>query len=161
MDESSLVSRPSSLVSPWGTLDFVPAVVTELAGPGLRIEAPLQVKIGERVMIMFKLSEESSQDSPRSNEEKSPQSNIERKGKMTPPKVVEDIGEIRHTEAAQGGFSTGVELTGLSDSDVNELIRATNAASVKSDADIESVAASGGEDNGQIPMDIGTEPALV
>lgn len=68
---------------------------------------------------------------------------------MTPLKIVEDIGEIRHTEAVQGGFSTGIELTGLSDSDVNELIRATNAASMKADADTQDVSVSDIEDDGQ------------
>ncbi len=46
-------------------------------------------------------------------------------------RIVEDIGEVRHTKAIQDGFSIAVELTGLSDSNVSELIRATNAASIR------------------------------
>jgi hypothetical protein len=46
-------------------------------------------------------------------------------------KIIEDIGEVRHIEPAQNGFSIAVELIGLSDSDVGELIRATNAAFLK------------------------------
>ena len=133
----------------WAALDFIPAVVTELAGPGLRIEAPLDVKIGERVLIIFKLNEENPQGSPASSNEHSPQSNTKSRDKVTPLKIVEDIGEIRHIEATQDGFSTGVELMGLNDSDVNELIRATNAASMKAKADTQDVPTSDTEDFGQ------------
>jgi hypothetical protein len=46
-------------------------------------------------------------------------------------RIVEDIGEVRHTGAIKDGFSIAVELTGLSDSNVSELIRAANAASIR------------------------------
>jgi len=46
-------------------------------------------------------------------------------------RIVEDIGEVRHTGAIDDGFSIAVELTGLSDSNVSELIRAANAASIR------------------------------
>jgi len=49
-------------------------------------------------------------------------------------KIIEDIGEVRHTQAVQNGLSIAVELMGLSDSDINELICATNTASMKSGA---------------------------
>jgi len=52
--------------------------------------------------------------------------------RTTPLKIIEDIGEVRRTKAIQDGFSIAVELTGLSDSNVSELIRATNAASIRS-----------------------------
>ncbi len=105
-------------VGTWGPPEFVPAVVTELAGPGLRIEAPLEVKVGEKVLVVLRLDEEK-----------------DREGTAATSRIVEDIGEVRHTKAIQNGLSIAVELTGLSDSDVNELIRATNAASVKAGAE--------------------------
>ena len=112
-------------VSSWEPPEFVPAVVTELAGPGLRIEAPLEVKVGDRVLVMFKLDEEKDQDSiPESQH-----------GKAPVPRIVEDIGEVRHTKAIHNGLSIAVELIGLSDSDVNELIRATNTASLRTGAE--------------------------
>jgi hypothetical protein len=43
---------------------------------------------------------------------------------------VENIGEVRHTKPTQNGLSIAVEMTGLSDSNIDELIRATNAASL-------------------------------
>jgi hypothetical protein len=102
----------------WGPPEFVPASVTELAGPGLRVEAPLDVKVGDRVIVILKLSEQEQQNSYRT-------------GKTAPEKVVEDIGEVRHTKKIKDGFSIAVELTGLSDPNINELIRETNAASLK------------------------------
>ncbi len=104
----------------WGPPEFIPGVVTELAGPGLRIEAPLKVKVGERVLVLFRLDEAKDEDSDLQRDEGSER-----------PKVIEDTGEVRHVKAIENGFSIAVELTGLHDPDINELIRATNAASVK------------------------------
>ncbi|MHC4556719.1 MAG: PilZ domain-containing protein [Planctomycetota bacterium] len=115
----------------WGAPEFAPAVLTELAGPGLRIEAPLEVKVGDRVVIILKMSEERTQDSISHAKGISLRTVSLRDGKTAPAKIVEDIGEVRHTKAIQNGFSIAVELTGLSDSNINELIRDTNAASVK------------------------------
>ncbi len=119
-----LASQEAMGVGAWGPPEFVPAVVTELAGPGLRIEAPLEVKVGERVLVVLRLDEEKGQDS-----------DLQKTGKAPTSRIVEDIGEVRHTKAIQNGLSIAVELTGLSDSDVNELIRATNAALVKAGAE--------------------------
>ena len=107
----------------WGPPEFVPAVVTELAGPGLRIELPLDVKTGERVLVVFKLNGRDSQGS------------IPEGADKTAAKIIEDVGEVRHSKPIANGFSIAVELTGLSDSDINELIRATNAASLTTRAD--------------------------
>ncbi|MGB2810024.1 MAG: hypothetical protein WBC22_19955 [Sedimentisphaerales bacterium] len=115
-----------SLASPsdsfWGPPEFIPAVVTELAGPGLCIETSLKLQVGDRVLVVFKLDEEENKDSARQKPEGD---------KTATPKIVEDIGEVRHIKAIQNGFSIAVELTGLSDTDVSELIRATNAASLR------------------------------
>ncbi len=105
----------------WGPPQFVNAVITELAGPGLRIEAGLDVKIGDRVLVVFNLDEEKNME-------------LRPDGKMTASKVIEDMGEVRHIKAIKNGLSIAVELMGLSDSDVNELIRATNAASLQASA---------------------------
>lgn len=109
----------------WGPPEFVPAEVTELAGPGLRLEAPLEVRVGDRVVVILKMSEESASR----GQDASPQSVLMQKNKSVPSRVVEDVGEVRHVRATENGFSIAVELTGLSDSNVNELIRETNSAS--------------------------------
>jgi len=107
----------------WGALEFIPAVVTELAGPGLCVEAPLKTNIGDRVLVIFRLDEQENPD-------ESPP-----KGRKTvPSKIVQDIGLVRHTKATAKGVSIAVELVGLTDSDVNELIRATNEASPRKGA---------------------------
>ena len=51
----------------WRPLEFVHAVVTELAGPGLRVEAPLAVQVGQRILIVFRLGRLSPRDHRMSN----------------------------------------------------------------------------------------------
>jgi len=109
--------------SSWGPPEFVPASVTELAGPGLRVEAPLDVKVGDRVIVILKLSDE-QKHKPNSQET----------DKVAPEKIVEDIGQVRHTKRIKDGFSIAIELTGLSDPNINELVRVTNAVSLKTRA---------------------------
>ncbi len=133
-------SSASASDSDWGPPEFVPAVVTELAGPGLCVEAPLKLKVGDRVLVVFKLDEEEDQDSSRQESEGEPRhfaSQSEAAGAAST--IVEDIGEVRHIKAMQNGFSIAVELTGLSDPDVSELIRATNAASLRTIAESQDV----------------------
>jgi len=115
----------------WGPPKFMPATVTELGGPGLRIETKLEVKVGDRVLVIVNLSEEKEQDLNPSSKSTSLRSVLSRDRKSTPSKIVEDIGEVRNVRALQNGSSIAVELTGLSDSNLNELIRATNAAYIR------------------------------
>jgi len=112
---------PEASAERWAPPRFVPAVVTEIAGPGLRIESPLEVKTGERILVVFCLDEEGSEELGRGGAEVG----------VTRPMIAEDIGEVRHVKAIEGGSSIAVELTGLGDSDVDALIRATNAASLR------------------------------
>lgn len=111
---------------PWGPPEFVSGRVTEMAGPGLRIEAPLKVEVGDRVVVILKMSDV---DTSRGQGE-TPQSVLMRNNDPTSSKVVEDVGEVRHVKATKDGYSIAVELTGLSDSNVNELVRETNSASL-------------------------------
>lgn len=104
----------------WGIPELVPAVVTELAGPGLRIKTPLELKAGERVLVILKL-----------NEIKEIGPNDEVPEEIKTIEVVEDIGRIKHITALKDGFSVAVELEGLSDADISELVRATNSESVQ------------------------------
>ena len=115
----------------WGPPVFIPAVVTELAGPGICIEAPLKLKVDERVLVMFKLDEESIAEPARESEGDKTNTPPEGQSRTKREKIAEDIGIVRHIKALQEGFSIAIELTGLSDSDVSDLIRVTNAASLK------------------------------
>lgn len=90
-----------------GTMDpdFVTGKVTELSGPGLRIESGLRALVGDRVMVVFELE---------------------------PGRFFEDVGVVRWCKDRLGGSSMGVELIGLSDSGVDELVRATNREAIGS-----------------------------
>ena len=121
-ESGSKQSSDAVTKSRWGLPEFVPAVVTELAGPGLCIDVPLNMKVGDRLLVVFELDAGKRQDSTPAG---GPPSD------KTKPKVIEDIGLVRHSKATENGFSIAVELIGLSDSDVNELIHATNAASLE------------------------------
>jgi len=120
----------------WGPPEFVPASVTELAGPGLRIEAPLEVNVGDRVLVILKLSEEQD-NKPGSS----------RTDKIASEKIVEDIGEVRHTKRIKNGFSIAVELIGLSDPNISELVRITNTASLKTRANSKGAQTFNGSNN--------------
>ena len=132
----SSASAPDSV---WGPPEFVPAVVTELAGPGLCLEAPLELKVGDRVLVVFKLDEEENQNSGRENEggPRHFASQSESAGETS--KIVEDVAEVRHIKAVEDGFSIAVELIGLSDMDFSELICATNAASLRTRSESQNV----------------------
>jgi hypothetical protein len=117
----------------WEPLEFVHAVVTELAGPGLRVEAPLEVEVGGRVLVIFKLDEQTAPE--------------QQEGQTAVAKIVEDIGEVRRCEATDSGFSIAIELIGLQDSDVSELVRAANSVSLENGAKVGDEQASDDEEN--------------
>ena len=122
-NKRSASRQPSHKDEPtsWGCPQFVPAVLTELAGPGLRLEAPLKVHVGERVLVVANLGAEQDANSQKTKT-------------AEPAKIIEDIGMVRHIRTKEHGFSIAVELVGLSDADVNDLICATNAACSKTAA---------------------------
>jgi len=110
----SVTNQPSDLP------EFVPAVVTELSGAGLCVKAPLGVKTGEKVLIVFRLDGQAA-----GNRSGQPQNDD-----APMWKIVEDIGEVKHTKAIPNGQLIAIELISLSDSDIGELIRVTNIASI-------------------------------
>jgi hypothetical protein len=101
----------------WGPPEFVPAVVTELAGPGLRIETTLDVNVGDRILVVFNLGLHKESNSTRRAE------------KLESCNIAEDIGQVRHVKSVKNGLSIAVELTGLNDSNINKLICAANTTS--------------------------------
>ena len=101
----------------WGPPEFIPALVTELAGPGLRIETSLDVKVGDRVLVVFNLGQQKEVDSNR------------RSARLVPYSIAEDIGTVRHISNIENGLSIAIELTGLNDSNINKLICAANTTS--------------------------------
>ena len=88
-----------------GTMDpdFAAGRLTELSGPGLRIESDLKVLVGDRILVIFELEA---------------------------GKYFEDVGVVRWCKSNPVGSSMGVELIGLSDSGVDELVRVTNREAI-------------------------------
>lgn len=115
----------------WGPPEFVPAEVRELAGPGLRLETPLEVKVGDRVVVILKLSENRNHRLIKPAKSTALHYVFADNAKKRPTRIVEDIGVVRHTQAAENGFSIAVELTGLNETNLSEMVRATNAASLR------------------------------
>ncbi len=81
--------------------EFVECTITEISGVGLRIKTDIEVSFGDRVLIVFELEE---------------------------GKQMSDIGEVRGSRDTALGHSIAVELTGVTEAGVNELIRVTNSA---------------------------------
>lgn len=92
---------------------FVPGVVTELAGPGLRIETAQQIRAGDRVIVAFELTRMAADENDGTAWAES-------------ACIVESIGQVRHCRSISGGASFAVELTGLSETDIDTLVRITN-----------------------------------
>ncbi|MFA5423597.1 MAG: hypothetical protein WC374_07025 [Phycisphaerae bacterium] len=99
----------SGLVLP----QFIPAVLTELAGPGLRFESALELKINQAVAVVFELEFSRHQQTEQQEHE---------------IRIIQATGRVRHIREIEKGFSVAVEMTGLAEAEINELIRATNIA---------------------------------
>jgi len=106
--QHAAVSRPAAECAP----TFVEGTVTEFAGPGLRIEAPLPVQVEDRVLVVFRLA-----GSPG--------------GAGASPRTVAGIGRVRHRREMGQGQSIAVELTGLSDTEINDLASLMNELSAR------------------------------
>ncbi len=104
----------------WVPPVFVGGVVTEIFDSVLRIEAPLQVEEGDRVLVVFKLNGERKSAASAQN------------GKIQ-RRIIEDIGRVISVQAHEKGFSIEIELSGLNGPDVDELLEQINveAASIK------------------------------
>jgi hypothetical protein len=97
---------------------FVEGWVTEFAGPGLRIEAPLPVQVEDRVLVVFCLGASVG-------------------GTGADSRVVTGMGHVRHRRQTGPTVSIAVELSGLSDTETETLASfARELSSLASDADV-------------------------
>lgn len=110
-------------------LSLVEGHVTELAGSGLQIRSQLEVGLGDRVLVIFQLVD---QRDPQIKE-----------GMERVTRHVQDIGVVRRIDTLQGGFVLGIELMGLTDIDIDELLRVAKLVSFseKAEAVLEDVLA--------------------
>ncbi|HSV26826.1 MAG TPA: hypothetical protein VLH60_02940 [Sedimentisphaerales bacterium] len=86
---------------------FVAAEVTEIAGPGMRIQTALDITAGERVLIVIRFEN---------------------------GRIIRDIAEVKHVQPMVAGYSAALELVTLSDKEVSVLVRLTNQAAKKLEA---------------------------
>ncbi len=127
-------TKRRTYIGTWKPPRFVPATITELAGPGLRIETKIKVKVDDRVLVVFKLDDEEKDRNsiPSTSLRAGP---ARQDDKISPQsRMVEVIGMVKHIKAIKNSFSIAVESIGLSESDMNELVCATNVASQSADA---------------------------
>ena len=78
---------------------FFDAQVNEISGPGLRLHTELELTVNERVLVAFELE---------------------------PGRIVQDVGQVRDFRQTPLGYAVIVELVGLGDRAVDELVRVTN-----------------------------------
>jgi len=113
--EVKTVSWAAGSVPVSETPAFTEGRVTELAGPGLLIEASMQVHPGDRVLVVFTLDPNTAPGVPG--------------GWGT----IAAIGRVRHCRSIDSGKSIAVELTGLSDAEIDELAYITADMSSRED----------------------------
>lgn len=82
---------------------FYKAKITELSGPGLRLRTRLEVKNGQRILVIFE---------------------------MEPGKIIQDIAYVRGIKKEDEHYTLGIELVGIDDKVVDQLVRATNTAAI-------------------------------
>jgi hypothetical protein len=105
---------------PFTAPKFVRGTLIEMAGPGLQVEAPVQVASGDRVLVVFGL----------------PLVGMSRGAKRTSAvqwEVVEGLGYVTDCRPISAGMLIVIELTDFSDADAESLTRfASDIASLGS-----------------------------
>ena len=97
-----------SLDSSDETPQFVSGALTEIGGPGLRLDVPLTVEAGDRVLVVLK---------------------------MDGGKTIQGTGVVRRVLASHDEIQAiGVEMVGLSEAEIGEMQKETNAAARRNDA---------------------------
>lgn len=79
---------------------FISAKISEISGPALQIVAPLKVRTGERVLVIFELSKN---------------------------RVIQSTAEVRRCENNEEGYLIALEMVEINEACINELITVTNS----------------------------------
>jgi len=98
-----------------GAPTFIEGLVTELAGPGLRLETRLPVVSGDRILVVFQLAAGGA-------------------GGRAPQRTVATVGRVKHCQAGEQGLSIAVELVGVDDAEIDALVGVTDE--IASHADV-------------------------
>jgi len=105
----------------WRPIDLVEGCVTELAGSGLLLKTQLDVELGDRVLVILRLIDQ-----------RDPQY---KKGLEPVTRTIQDIGIVRRIDTTRKGFALAIELIGLADTDVDELLRVSKLISFNEEAE--------------------------
>lgn len=92
---------------------FVPAVVTELGGLGVRIETSLSLQAGDRILLILRLDEA--------------QMPTEYDRCLEDEKIIAGIARVVRAERKESGFSIAAEYIYLEDEQLDQLVCAANA----------------------------------
>lgn len=83
---------------------FVEALLMEIAGPGLLLEMDLELKVGQRILIVFELDNQ---------------------------RQIQSVGRVRRVNFQSNPTRYGVELVGLKPAQIAELMNLTNAQAIE------------------------------
>jgi len=100
---------------PLAVPEFVEGVVTEVAGPGLRLRSSLRVRKGERVLVLFGVTDGAAATG-------------EQNDGGRPPCMIEHVGYVRHSQSVGDEVSIAIELTGMNSVEMDELVRLADSA---------------------------------
>jgi hypothetical protein len=129
---------------------FVESTATELAGPGLRLETTLQVQVDDRILVVLRLPDFGPSKASGSNDEFGRAEGAD--AAAAGVRTVTAVGRVKHGRdiehgvaipdaidrvwegspqrdfraRAAGALSIAIELTGLSDEEIEELVSVTS-----------------------------------
>jgi len=83
---------------------FVNALLMEIAGPGLMLEVDLELKVGQRILVVFELDNK---------------------------RQIQSVGRVRRVNYQSNPMRYGVELVGLKPSQIAELMNITNTRAIE------------------------------
>ena len=101
--------------------EFMPAVLTEIGGPGLRFESDAQVKRGDRMLVVLGLERNGRRICEHLGTEIA----------HSKKRLIRDIAVVRNVGEKAGRQSIAVELVGLSENEIDVLVKATNAELIR------------------------------
>jgi hypothetical protein len=101
--------------------EFKPAILTEIGGPGLRFESDMQVKNGDRMLVVLGLERNGGRICEHLGTEFA----------HSKKRLIRDIAVVRNVCEKAERRSIAVELVGLNDNEIDGLVKATNAELIR------------------------------
>lgn len=109
---------------------FVESTVTEFAGPGVRLETPLQVHVGDRLLVVFQLPDKPGMASHTVAALGQVKHGRDLERQVPIPDAIDQVlkgaGPRDFQTLAPGPLAVAVELTGLNEEEIEELVSLAN-----------------------------------